>query len=85
MLLIELVNLRVVIVILHFSTTWVKDIKKNGAYEGLISDGRNHFTHPHDSSQLYKFNETNPYIEAFFKWWESDLHHTLRRITHYRR
>ena len=63
-----------------FSTTWVKDIKKNGAYENLISDGRNHFTHTHDSSQLYKFNETNPYIEAFFKWWESDLHHTLDEL-----
>ena len=36
-----------------FSTTWVKDIKKNGAYQQLESDGRNHFTHPHDSSQLY--------------------------------
>ena len=63
-----------------FSTTWVKDIKKNGAYEGMISDGRNHFTHPHDSSQLYTFNETNPYIEAFFKWWESDLHKTLDEL-----
>jgi len=63
-----------------FSTTWVKDIKKNGSYENLKSDGRNHFTHPHDSSQLYTFNETNPYIEAFFKWWESDLHHTLDEL-----
>lgn len=63
-----------------FSTTWVKDIKKHGAYEGMISDGRNHFTHPHDSSQLYKFNETNPYIEAFFKWWESDLHQSLDEL-----
>lgn len=63
-----------------FSTTWVKDIKKNGSYENLISDGRNHFTHPHDSSQLYKFNETNPYIEAFFKWWESDLSYTLDEL-----
>jgi organic radical activating enzyme len=63
-----------------FSTTWVKDIKKNGSYEDLISDGRNHFTHPHDSSQLYTFNETNPYIEAFFKWWESDLHYTLDEL-----
>jgi organic radical activating enzyme len=63
-----------------FSTTWVKDIKKNGAYENLQSDGRNHFTHPHDSSQLYTFNETNPYIEAFFKWWESDLHRTLDEL-----
>ena len=63
-----------------FSTTWVKDIKKNGAYQDLISDGRNHFTHTHDSNQLYKFNETNPYIEAFFKWWESDLHKTLEEL-----
>ena len=63
-----------------FSTTWVKDIKKSGAYEDLISDGRNHFTHTHDSNQLYTFNETNPYIEAFFKWWESDLHKTLDEL-----
>ena len=63
-----------------FSTTWVKDIKKNGEYENLQSDGRNHYTHPHDSSQLYKFTETNPYIEAFFKWWESDLHRTLDEL-----
>jgi len=63
-----------------FSTTWVKDIKNNGAYENLISDGRNHFTHEHESSQLYKFTETNPYIEAFFKWWETDLHKTLEEL-----
>ena len=63
-----------------FSTTWVKDIKKNGAYKGMISDGRNHFTHTHDSSQLYKYTETNPYIDAFFKWWESDLHKTLDEL-----
>jgi len=63
-----------------FSSTWVKDIKKNGAYKDLVSDGRNHFTHTHDSNQLYTFNETNPYIEAFFKWWESDLHKTLEEL-----
>ena len=63
-----------------FSTTWVKDIKNNGAYENLVSDGRNHFTHEHESSQLYKYTETNPYIEAFFKWWETDLHKTLEEL-----
>jgi hypothetical protein len=46
----------------------------------LVSDGRNHFTHTHDSSQLYKFGETNPYVEAFFDWWESDLHRTLQEL-----
>ena len=63
-----------------FSSTWVKDIKQNGAYENLRSDGRGHFIHPHDSSQLYKREETNPYVEAFFKWWETDLHKTLRQL-----
>ena len=63
-----------------FSSTWVRDIKTNGGYGGLHSDGRNHFTHTHDSSQLYGFSDTNPYVEAFFKWWESDLHKTLREL-----
>ena len=63
-----------------FSTTWVKDLRKNGGYKDLVSDGRNHFTHTHDSAQLYKFGETNPYIEAFFKWWDTDLHRTLREL-----
>ena len=63
-----------------FSSTWAKDIKNNGAYENLISDGRNHFTHEHKSSQLYRINKVNPYVEAFFKWWESDLHNTLQEL-----
>jgi organic radical activating enzyme len=63
-----------------FSSTWVNDIRKNGPYNGLVSDGRNHFTHAHDTSQLYKFGETNPYVEAFFQWWESDLHRTLQEL-----
>jgi organic radical activating enzyme len=63
-----------------FSTTWVKDISKNGPYANLASDGRNHFTHTHDSSQLYKFGTVNPYVEAFHKWWESDLHRTLKEL-----
>jgi hypothetical protein len=63
-----------------FSTTWVRDIKRNGAYEHLVSDGRNHFTHSHDHSQLYTIDQVNPYVEAFFKWWESDLHKTLKEL-----
>lgn len=63
-----------------FSSTWVRDIKQQGPYQGLISDGRNHFTHPHDSAQLYTINDRNPYVEAFFRWWESDLHRTLKEL-----
>ena len=63
-----------------FSSTWAKDIKVNGPYRGLVSDGRNHFTHVHDSSQLYVYGEVNPYVEAFFAWWESALHRTLQEL-----
>ena len=63
-----------------FSSTWVKDIQRNGPYESLVSDGRGHFTHTHDRSQLFKFGEVNPYTEAFFAWWESDLHQTLQEL-----
>ena len=63
-----------------FSSTWVRDIDRNGPYRNLISDGRNHFTHSHPSAQLYRFGETNPYAEAFFAWWESDLHRTLEEL-----
>ena len=63
-----------------FSSTWVRDIKTNGAYHNLVSDGRNHFTHIHDNSQLYVYGEVNPYVEAFFAWWESDLHRTLQEL-----
>jgi len=63
-----------------FSSTWVRDIKQNGAYKNLISDGRNHFTHAHNGAQLYKDTEVNPYVEAFFRWWESDLHKTLEEL-----
>lgn len=63
-----------------FSSTWVKDIRNNGAYTNLVSDGRNHFTHIHDSNQLYTYGEVNPYVEAFHKWWETDLHRTLKEL-----
>ena len=63
-----------------FSSTWVKDIRNNGPYTNLVSDGRNHFTHLHDSSQLYTYGEINPYVEAFHRWWETDLHKTLEEL-----
>ena len=63
-----------------FSTTWANDIKRNGPYTDLVSDGRNHFTHAHDSAQLFKITESNPYIDAFFAWWETDLHRTLQEL-----
>jgi len=63
-----------------FSSTWANNIKRQGPYTGLQSDGRNHFTHAHDSAEPYKKDDANPYVEAFYKWWESDLHRTLDEL-----
>ena len=63
-----------------FSTTWARDIKQGGAYTDMTTDGRNHFTHPHESAEPYKKDETNPYVEAFYKWWETDLHKSLDEL-----
>ena len=63
-----------------FSSTWVRDIHRNGPYRDLVSDGRNHFTHEHPDAQRFTINETNPYVDAFFEWWNTDLHHTLDEL-----
>lgn len=63
-----------------FSTTWVKDIKANGPYENMIGDGRKHFTHTHDSAQKYMPKDNNPYVDAFWEWWESDLKNSLQEL-----
>ena len=63
-----------------FSTTWVNDLKKNGNYINLHTDGRGHYNDLHESAGKYDNDPNNPYIEAFFKWWESDLHRTLYEL-----
>ena len=63
-----------------FSSTWANNIKQKGPYTGMITDGRNHFTHAHDSAEPYKKDETNPYVEAFYKWWETELHKSLDEL-----
>ena len=63
-----------------FSSTWANNIKRQGPYTGMTTDGRNHFTHAHDSAEPYKKDETNPYVEAFYKWWETDLHKSLDEL-----
>lgn len=64
-----------------FSTAWVKDINDYGAYQNIQSDGRGHFTDnaPH-AEPVTKRQEDNPYIQAFWKWWESDLADNLEEI-----
>ena len=64
-----------------FSTAWVKDIKDYGGYQNIQSDGRGHFqdTAPW-AEPTTKKQEDNPYIQAFHKWWESDLADCLEEI-----
>lgn len=62
-----------------FSTTWAKDIKKNGAYQHLVSDGAAAFQHDGSWAQPYKIDEFNPYIDAFWRWWP-EVSKTLREL-----
>ena len=64
-----------------FSTQWQNDIKKNGAYQNLVSDGARAFQQDGSWAMKYgKKNEGNPYIEAFFKWWDEELKDTLEEL-----
>ena len=66
-----------------FSTTWQKDIKVNGPYQNLVSDGAGAFQHDGSHAMPYgRKNKDNPYVEAFWKWWP-DLYRDLHtfRIT----
>jgi len=63
-----------------FSTTWVRDIKQNGPYQNIQSDGRGHYTSSHDHAKGFPSEDENPYIQAFWKWFEGDLSAYLREI-----
>jgi len=61
------------------STSWGRDLKQNGPYTNLISDGAGAYTkiHPWNAANN---EENNPYIQAFWLWWESDLADNLEEI-----
>ena len=64
-----------------FSTIWQKDVKQNGPYQNLVSDGAAAFQHDGAHAMPYgRRNEGNPYIEAFWKWWEAELQYSLREL-----
>lgn len=64
-----------------FSTTWQKDVKVNGPYQNLVSDGAGAFQHDGGHAMPYgRKNEGNPYVEAFWKWWKAELQYSLREL-----
>lgn len=52
-----------------FSTTWAKDITKNGPYQNLVSDGSHAYQHDGKWAQPYRNDDENPFIKAFWDWW----------------
>lgn len=64
-----------------FSSKWANDVNKNGTYNNLVSDGAGAFRHNGGWAQPYGLkNQGNPFVEAFWKWWESDLKYTLKQL-----
>lgn len=64
-----------------FSTKWQNDIKTKGPYQNLVSDGAGAFQHDGSWAQPYGLhNENNPYVEAFWQWWENELQHSLTEL-----
>lgn len=57
-----------------FSTSWAKDIKKHGPYALATTTAYNT-----DGSEVHIDEESNPFIEAFWKWWP-ELSKTIRTI-----
>ena len=63
-----------------FSTTWARDINTNGEYQNLVSDGAGAFRQNGDWTQPYEDDADNPYIQAFWKWWDNGLSDSLEEI-----
>ena len=67
-----------------FSTTWVKDIRKHGSYKMIKSDGRGHFIDDAPYAEVLglekETDKPNPYVEAFWKWWDNGLADSLEEL-----
>lgn len=64
-----------------FSTKWQNDIKMNGPYQNLVSDGAAAFQQDGSWAQPYGLhNENNPYVDAFWQWWENELQYSLTEL-----
>lgn len=64
-----------------FSTKWMEDIKTNGTYQNMVSDGAGAYHQDGTWAQPYGIkNEGNPYVAAFMEWWINDLQHSLKEL-----
>ena len=63
-----------------FSTSWARDIKQNGPYQNLVSDGAGAFEQDGSWTEPFGKDQNNPYIDAFWKWWNNGLADNLREL-----
>ena len=64
-----------------FSTTWMKDVKVNGPYQNMVSDGAGAYQQDGSWAQPYgPKNEGNPYTAAFWEWWNKELQYSLTEL-----
>lgn len=64
-----------------FSTTWGMDIKRQGSYKKLYSDGAKAYFNDGEGTQPYGLHNTNnPYVAAFWTWLDSDLKNSLQEL-----
>lgn len=61
-----------------FSTVWARDIRKNGPYQDLVSDGAQAYQHAGDWVDT-EGKDSNPYVAAFWEWWP-ELRRTLKEL-----
>ena len=61
-------------------STWRKDINDNGVYEDLKTHDALPYSSFDDHDEAYDDEEDNPYIKAFWKWWDESLQKSLQDI-----
>jgi organic radical activating enzyme len=65
----------------EFSSTWATDIKEKGPYQNLKTAEGGTFQNAGEHAMPYGIkNEDNPYIKAFFIWFNSGLKNDLKEL-----
>lgn len=62
-----------------YSTAWGKEIRDNGAYQGLKGDCNGEFSHDGSIRDFDTSKVENPFIKAFWQWWPT-LSMTLKEL-----
>jgi organic radical activating enzyme len=64
-----------------FSTTWVNDIHENGPYKNITTDSYKQYESDASwANNVTKHEKDNPYIDAFWKWWDTGLSDGLEQL-----